>query len=81
MIELLRTTDPVKLSAVRALLAEADVASVDFDSAAGSIWQAAIPVRLMVSDDDLARAAAALRAAGFRACQDGDWDLAAPQAS
>ncbi|HEY5107547.1 MAG TPA: DUF2007 domain-containing protein [Caulobacteraceae bacterium] len=80
MIELLRTTDPVKRSAVRALLAAADVVSFEFDAAAGSMWQAAIPVRLMVDDHDLARARTAMRQAGFRACEDGDWDLKRPDA-
>jgi hypothetical protein len=76
MIELLRTTDAVKLSAVRALLAGAGIATADFDAAAGSLWQAAIPIRLMVGDEDLSRARSALWQAGFRACADGDWDLA-----
>ncbi len=78
MVELLRTTDPIKRSALRAVLAQADVVSFEFDAAVGSMWQAAIPVRLMVGDRDAARARMALRQAGFRACGDGDWDLESP---
>jgi len=80
MIELLRTTDAVKLSAVQALLRDNGVEAEAFDRAAGSLWQAAIPVRLMVSDDDLPQARRLLRDAGFRQAQDNDWDLAEPPA-
>jgi Putative prokaryotic signal transducing protein len=75
MIELLRTTDPVKLSAVQTVLRDEGVETVAFDRAAGSLWQAAIPVRLMVSEDDLPQARRLLREAGFRPAADGDWDL------
>ena len=74
MIELLRTTAAIKRSAVCALLADDDIACVEFDAAAASMWQSAIPVRLMVSNDDLARARRSLWQAGFRESDDGDWD-------
>ncbi len=75
MIELLRTTDAIKLSAVKALLAEAGVEALVFDAAAGALWQGVIPQRLMVADRDLAAATRHLRQAGFRKAADGDWDL------
>ena len=58
MQELLRTTDPVLLSWVKALLADAGIAAVTFDTHMsvldGSIG--ALPQRLMVAGDDLAAA-------------------------
>jgi hypothetical protein len=75
MIELLRTTDAIKLSAVKALLAEAGVEALVFDAAAGALWQGVIPQRLMVADRDLAAATRLLREARFRKASDGDWDL------
>ena len=66
MVELLRTNDPVRLSWVMALLSDADIGSVGFDSHAsiveGSIG--ALPRRLMVIADDLARARYVLDTAG-----------------
>lgn len=66
MIELLRSNDPVKLSWVTALLADADIEAVVFDTHAsiieGSIG--AIPRRLMVLDDELSRARHVLKTAG-----------------
>ena len=53
MIELARTADPVRLSALRAALTDADIDHVAFDTGAGGLWQAAIPVRLMVREEDL----------------------------
>jgi hypothetical protein len=65
MKELLRTNDAVRLSWLRAVLAEAGVESVILDdhtsAVEGSI--SAIPRRLMVADSDHFRASAALRAA------------------
>ena len=81
MIAILTTTDPIKLSAVQALLADAAVECAVFDSAAGGLWRAIIPQRLMIDDADAAQARRALRAAGFVAAADGDWDLRAAQAS
>ena len=53
MIELIRTADPVLLSVLRAALADADIDHQLFDSGAGGLWQAAIPVRIMVRDEEL----------------------------
>ena len=75
MIAILTTTDQVKLSAVRALLASEGVASEAFDSAVGNLWRAVIPLRLMVADDDADPARRVLRQAGFVEARDGDWDL------
>ena len=66
MVELLRTNDPVRLSWVMALLADAEIESVVFDIHAsiadGSIG--ALPRRLMVVADDLSRARYVLDSAG-----------------
>ncbi len=76
MIVLLSTKDAVKLSAVRATLARAEVSFQEFDTATGGLFSAAIPVRVMVSEDELPAARTALWAAGFTEAKDGDWDLA-----
>ena len=75
MIALLTTTDPVKLSAARALLAGMGIDAQVFDGAAGSLWTAIIPMRLMVGEADLTRARWAMRSAGFVEAKDGEWDL------
>ena len=66
MVELLRSNDPVKLSWVAALLADANIDAVVFDTHTsiieGSIG--ALPRRLMVLDDDLLRARHVLETAG-----------------
>ncbi len=66
MVELLRSNDPVRLSFVTALLADARIGTVMLDPytsvAEGSI--SAIERRLMVDDDDLARARRVLDEAG-----------------
>ena len=66
MVELLRTNDPVRLYWVMALLADADIESVVFDTHAsiadGSIG--ALPRRLMVGSGDLSRARYVLDSAG-----------------
>jgi len=77
VIAILTTTDPVKLSAAQALLAAESVESAVFDTAAGGLWTAIIPMRLMIDEADAARARGALRAAGFTEAVDGDWDLKA----
>ncbi len=74
MQELARTTDQVKLGALRAALAADGVASEVFDIAAGALWRQVIPLRLMVADDDIARARRVLADAGFRHAADNDWD-------
>jgi hypothetical protein len=75
MIVLLATHDPVKLSAVRSILARAGVDFQVFDQATGHLLSAAIPVRVMVAQADLQAARTALWEAGFREAKDGDWDL------
>jgi hypothetical protein len=82
VIALITTTDVIKLSAVRSLLQQAGVECETFDVAAGALWQAIIPLRLMVSEADAAEARRMLREAGFVEASDGDWDLRAlPQPS
>lgn len=56
MVELLKTTDRVRLSFLAAVLADAGVETQVFDDGAGSLWGQAIAPRLMVADEDLARA-------------------------
>ena len=65
MTELERTRDPVRLSALRAALADGGVESFVFDAAAGSLLPPAIPARLMVVDDDADLARHILAQAGF----------------
>ncbi len=55
MIELLRTDNPVLISAVIAALAEAGIEAVEFDGIA-DIYGSAFPRRLMVLEEDLTRA-------------------------
>jgi len=55
MIELLRSNDPVLLSAVTAALAEAGIEAIEFDGLA-DIYGAMFPRRLMVLEEDLTRA-------------------------
>jgi hypothetical protein len=66
MRELLRSNDVVKLSWIEALLSDAGIESVIFDThtsiVEGSIGP--IPRRLCVADDDYTRARAVLDAAG-----------------
>ena len=68
MKELLRTNDPVEISWICALLADAGIETIVLDSHAsvveGSI--AAIQRRIMVADDDLAGARRVLAEAGAR---------------
>ena len=75
MKTLLVTTDALKITAIEALLKSAGVSFEVFDRAAGSLWSAIIPIRIMVADDDQARAARVLRDAGFVEARDGEWDL------
>ena len=56
MKELLNTSDAVRLSYLRAVLADAGIETVVLDAGAGSLWGSAIPRRLMVDEDDLPRA-------------------------
>jgi hypothetical protein len=56
MVELLATSDPVRLSFLRAVLKDAGIETAVFDAGAGSLWGSAITSRLMVEDDDLNQA-------------------------
>ena len=60
VIAFLTTTDPVKLSAAEALLTAAGVAATVFDRAAGTLWTAIIPMRLMIDGEDAGAAKTAL---------------------
>jgi len=66
MKELIRTNDPVRLSFLSALLADAGIEAVILDTHTsileGSIG--ALPRRLMVHDDDALRATRILEGAG-----------------
>jgi hypothetical protein len=75
MIVILTTSDAVKLTAIQAILADASVTAEVFDSAAGGLWRAIIPIRLMIDEADQNPARRALRDAGFIEAGDGDWDL------
>jgi len=55
MIELLRSDNPVLISAVMAALAEGGIDAVEFDGIA-DIFGASFPRRLMVLEEDLTRA-------------------------
>lgn len=66
MKEIARSTDPVRLSFLTALLSDGGVAAILFDTHA-SIVQGSLgvlPQRLMVADDDYNEAVAILRSAG-----------------
>lgn len=75
MIALVTTIDEVKLGAVRALLVGEGIEAEVFDAAAGALWRAVIPMRLMVAEEDADTARRILRQAGFAEAGDGDWDL------
>lgn len=64
MVELAKTFDPVRLSFLRSVLADAGVEVVVLDTGAGAIWPGAIPARLMVAEADAGRARRALAEAG-----------------
>ncbi|WP_119301418.1 putative signal transducing protein [Dongia deserti] len=66
MKEIARSTDPVRLSFLSALLADGGITSVLFDTHA-SIVQGSLgvlPQRLMVADDEYNEAVAILKSAG-----------------
>jgi hypothetical protein len=56
MVELFNTDDPVLLSAVKAALAEAEIPAIEFDGPIADMYGALFPRRLMVLDEDIARA-------------------------
>ena len=74
MIVLLTTIDPIKLSAVEAILEGAGIETTVFDRAAGTLWTSIIPLRLMIAADGEAKARRVLTDAGWSAASDGDWD-------
>jgi hypothetical protein len=78
MMTLLQTTDALKVTAVDALLRGEGVSFETFDTAAGSLWRAIIPIRIMVAEADHNLARRILREAGFVEARDGDWDLSRP---
>ena len=63
MVELVATSDAVRMSWLRAVLADAGIETEIWDAGAGSLWGSAIDQRLMVDDDDLAQAKRILAAA------------------
>ena len=65
MIELERTSDPVRLSVLRSVLTDAEIDHYVFDTGAGNLWQGAIPLRLMVRDEDVELARRAISEAGL----------------
>ena len=65
MIEIERTSDPVRLSVLRSVLTDAEIDHFVFDAGAGGILQGAIPVRLMVREEDLELARRAIALAGL----------------
>lgn len=56
MKELLRSADPVRMSFLEALLAEAGIEALVLDRNMNATWGNAFPPRLMVDDDDYAQA-------------------------
>ena len=65
MVELERTMDPVRLSVLRSVLTDADIAHFVFDTGAGALWQGAIPIRVMVHESDIELAKRAIAEAGL----------------
>ena len=65
MIEIERTSDPVRLSVLRSVLTDAEIDHYVFDTGAGNLWQGAIPMRLMVREEDLELARRAIVEAGL----------------
>jgi hypothetical protein len=65
MIEIERTSDPVRLSVLRSVLTDAEIDHYVFDAGAGNLWQGAIPLRLMVREEDVELARRAIAEAGL----------------
>jgi hypothetical protein len=63
MIEVLKTSNPVRLSFLRTVLADAGIDTFVADAGAASLWGSTIPARLMVDEDDLAQAKRVIAAA------------------
>jgi hypothetical protein len=65
VIEIERTSDPVRLSVLRSVLTDAEIDHYVFDTGAGNLWQGAIPMRLMVREEDVELARRAIVEAGL----------------
>jgi Putative prokaryotic signal transducing protein len=66
MTEVERVRDPVRLSALRAILTDAGIDSVVFDAGMGGLFGGGVvQSRLMVSDDDIEMARHVLEQAGL----------------
>jgi len=63
MVEVIKTSNPVRLSFLQAVLADAGIETFVADAGAASLWGSAIPARLMVDEDDLAQAKRLIAAA------------------
>ncbi len=63
MVEVAKTSDPVRLGYLQSALSSAGIESFAFDTAAGALWPGAIPRRLMVEDRDAWRARQVIRVA------------------
>lgn len=63
MIEVARADDAVRLSWLRAILADAGIEHAVFDEAAQTLWPGAFRARLMVADRDAWLARKTLEAA------------------
>ena len=63
MIEIAATTDPVRLSFLKAALEDAGIAHRVFDQAAAATWPGAFTARLMVAETDAWMARSVLTAA------------------
>jgi Putative prokaryotic signal transducing protein len=63
MVEIERTSDPVRLSFLRSMLQSAGIRSFVFEPNVGGLWPGAVATRLMVADDDQTAARKAIEAA------------------
>jgi hypothetical protein len=64
MVEVLKTSDVVRLSYLRAVLKDGGIETAVFDAGANALWGgAAFTSRLMVEEDDLAQAKRLIAAA------------------
>jgi hypothetical protein len=68
--QIAKTFDPVRLSYLRSILNDEGIEYVVLDTAAGSIWPGAIPVRIMVEEKDAWRARCILSDAGAAEAED-----------
>jgi hypothetical protein len=60
MVEIDATSDPVRLSFLRAVLSAASIESFVFEPNVGGLWPGAVPSRLMVAAQDAERARSAI---------------------